>query len=197
MNKHFWHHIWATRIRPVKVWYLLCSVVCVMALRQNNQQMGTLRDAVYVADENKGDVVGALQNLQAYVGAHMNTSLTAGSSVYPPIQLKFTYERLQSDANTKYNQANAAVYTEAQKYCEQQNSTDFSGRNRVPCIESYVAAHGVAPSPVIPDSMYKFNFASPSWSPDLAGWTLVLSMLLFVVVLVRICLGWLLPRVTK
>src|SRR5882672_6568113 len=148
MNKHFWHHIWATRIRPVKVWYLvtlflLCSVICVMALRQNNQQMGTLRDAVYVADENKGDVVAALQNLQAYVGAHMNTSLTAGSSVYPPIQLKFTYERLQSDANTKYNQANAAVYTEAQKYCEQQNSTDFSGRNRVPCIESYVAAHGV------------------------------------------------------
>ncbi len=159
--------------------------------------MGKLRDAVYVADENNGDVVGALQALQGYVGAHMNTSLTAGSSVYPPIQLKFTYERLQNDANTKYNEANGAVYTEAQKYCEQQNSSDFSGRNRVPCIEKYVSDHGVAPAPVIPDSMYKFNFASPSWSPDLAGWSLVFSMLLFVAVIVRVLLGWLLPKFTK
>ncbi len=202
MNKQYWHHIWVTRIRPIKVWYLIVilltsALVCVISLRHNNQQMGKLRDAVYVADENNSDVVGALQQLQTYVGAHMNTSLTAGSSVYPPIQLKFTYERLQAEANTKYNQANAAIYTEAQKYCEEQNSHDFSGRNRVPCIEQYVASHGVSPSASIPDGMYKFNFSSPSWSPDAAGWSLVFSMVMAVVILLRLLLGWLLPKVTK
>lgn len=202
MNKQFWHHIWTTRIRPIKIWYLVvlflaCSLLCLGAARHNYQHMDSLRTAVYTADEKNADTVTALQNLQKYVTTHMNTSLTAGSSIYPPIQLKFTYERLQNEASTKYNQANAAVYTDAQKTCEQQNSTDFSGRNRVPCIERYVADHGVAPSPVIPDSMYKFNFASPSWSPDLTGWSLVFSMVLLVAVVVRIFLGWLLPKITK
>lgn len=202
MNKQFWHHIWATRVRPVKVWYLVAAllvsmVICLLALRHNNQRMGVLRDAVYVADENNGDVVAALQKLQKHVTSHMNTSLTAGSSVYPPIQLKYTYERLQSEANTAYNQANAAIYTDAQKHCEQQNATDFSGRNRVPCIEKYVSDHGGTPAPAIPDSLYKFNFASPVWSPDLAGWSLLTGVVILALLIIRLVLGWLLPKLTK
>ena len=154
-----------------------------------------LRDAVYQADKNNGDVDAALKSLQAYVVSHMNTSLTTGNgSVYPPIQLKYTYERLQAAADQAAQTANSQIYTDAQHYCEQQDAVDFSGKNRVPCIESYVTAHGVKVQ-TVPDAMYKFDFFSPVWSPDLAGWSLVLSGVLLVLATVRFLLGrWLRAR---
>jgi preprotein translocase subunit SecF len=178
------HHLW-TIVRLIRPWYflvigLICLIVSVFALRDNNLHMVKLRDAVYTADKNNGDVPKALMNLQHYVTAHMNTNLTTGSSIYPPIQLKYTYERLRA---AQFQTTNEQVYNDAQKYCEAQNSTDFSGRNRVPCIESYVESHGVQPKQ-IPDAMYKFDFISPVWSPDLAGWSLVATLFFFLFSLV-------------
>jgi flagellar biosynthesis/type III secretory pathway M-ring protein FliF/YscJ len=193
MNKRRLHHTW-TRLRLVKPWYFLIiaiisTVVCVFALRANNQHMVTLRNDVYKADQKNTDVEGALRQLQAYVTAHMNTSLTSGAgSVYPPIQLKYTYERLLQAQQSQLAQTNTQLYTEAQHYCEQQNPTDFSGHNRVPCIEQYVSSRTPdnVQLPAISPSLYQFSFASPTWSPDLAGWSLAvtaLSGLLFVVTL--------------
>jgi hypothetical protein len=190
MNKRKLHHLWRW-YRHISPWYFLAlaiisTFVCVAALRANNEHMIKLRDAVYQADKDNTDVQGHLKSLQAYVTTHMNTNLSAGpNSVYPPVQLKFTYDRLvqaQGDASTK---SNSQIYTEAQHYCESQNSTDFSGRNRVPCIQQYVQSHTVtSTTPSIPDALYKFSFVSPSWSPDLAGWSIVIaviSWLLFIV----------------
>lgn len=145
-----------------------------------------LRDAVYSADQNNSDVQGALERLQAYVTAHMNTNLSAGpNSVYPPVQLKYTYDRLVKAQSDQLGQTNTQLYTDAQHYCEQQDPTDFSGHNRVPCIEQYVAARtpDSVQLPAIPEALYKFSFVTPTWTPDLAGWSLVvaaLSSLLFV-----------------
>ena len=164
--------------------FIVSSVVCVGALRANNQQMIKLRDAVYSADKNNTDTKQPLKELQNYVTTHMNTNLSSGPSApYPPIQLKYTYERLVKANGKAVSDANNKIYSEAQKSCEQQNSTDFSGRNRVPCIEQYVNAHRSEMPPVISDSLYKFSFLSPKWSPDLAGWSLVVavsSLLLFI-----------------
>jgi len=116
----------------------------------------------------------------------MNTNLSTGTSVYPPIQLKYTYQRLVDAQSSRLAQTNTQLYTEAQHYCEQQNPVDFSGHNRVPCIEQYVSSRSpdAVQLPAIPDALYKFSFATPKWSPDLAGWSLVIgvvSVLLFVV----------------
>jgi hypothetical protein len=146
-------------------------------MRANNLHMVKLRNAVYAADKNNGDIQAALKNLQAYVTTHMNTNLSTGTGVYPPVQLKYTYDRLVQAQGAQLQQANANLYTEAQHVCEQQNPTDFSGRNRVPCIQQYVQAHSSAPvAPPIPDSLYKFAFYSPRWSPDLAGWSLLMAI---------------------
>lgn len=164
--------------------FVVSSAVCVGALRSNNQQMIKLRDAVYVADKNNTDIQQPLRELQGYVTTHMNTNLSSGPNApYPPIQLKYTYERLVKSNGQAVADANNKIYSEAQKYCEQQNSTDFSGRNRVPCIEQFVNSRKSEMPPVISDSLYKFSFLSPKWSPDLAGWSLllaVISLLLFV-----------------
>jgi hypothetical protein len=91
-----------------------------------------LRQAVYQADKAGTDVQKPLQNLQNYVTRHMNTNLSVGTgSVYPPIQLKYTYERLVQSQTGQAAQTNSLLYSQAQAYCEAQNHTDFSGRNRV------------------------------------------------------------------
>lgn len=193
MDKRYLHHLW-TKIRWIKPWYflvlaVLSGTVCVFALRANNQHMLELRAAVYAADKNNTGVQQPLQNLQAYVTSHMNTDLNAGgTSVYPPIQLKYTYERLVETQKNKLLQADEGLYNKAQAHCEALNRTDFSGRNRVPCIEKYVREHGdgAKKAPPVPDALYKFSFASPRWSPDPAGLSMALaalSGLLFVVTL--------------
>ncbi len=184
MNKKSAHHQ-LTQLRHFQVRYLLLAAVvfgavAVVALRHNNQHMAQLRQAVFTADEQNGDTETALENLRAYVTTHMNTSLTAASNgVYPPIQLKYTYSRLVQAAGNQTS-ANNGVYAQAQKACEAQIPTGFSGRYRLDCIEQYVEAHGGAPVSSIPDSLYKFDFVSPAWSPDLAGF----SVLAFLISLV-------------
>jgi len=201
MNKRYLHHLW-TYVRRVRVWHLLLlfllfAVVSVFALRANNLGMVRLRDAVYTADKNGTNVEQSLQNLRAYVQTHMNTDLSDGNTgVYPPIQLKYTYERLQQAEQQRVTGANAALYPAAQAFCQAQNSSDFSGRNRIPCIENYVSQYGTK-AQTIPDSLYKFSFISPSWSPDLAGWSLVFSILCLVLAVIRLIVARWAKRVLK
>jgi hypothetical protein len=184
MDKRTAHYI-LTRLRRVPLAYIMAAgfifaSIAVISLRHNNLHMSELRDAVYAADENGKGVDEALQELRAYVTAHMNTNLTSDNGVYPPIQLKYTYSRLVQKAGANTANANASVYHNAQKYCEGQIPTGFSGRYRLDCIEDYVQSHGGAPVTNIPDSLYKFDFVSPTWSPDLAGFSVVLAVLMFV-----------------
>ena len=181
----------------IKPWYFLglfviSAVICVVALRNNNQTIAKLRSQLYTADKNNSNVSLALSKLQAYVTTHMNTNLSAGPNApYPPIQLVYTYNRLvaaQNDQITnQIQQANGQLYTDAQTYCQKVDSTDFSGHNRVPCIEQYVQSHGTKLNlniEPISSSLYKFNFLSPTWSPDLAGWSLLASIVLLLLFIV-------------
>lgn len=193
MNKRSYkskHHKFSD-IKPLYflILALVSGVICVVALRSNNQQMNVLREQVYSADKNNGDVKTALQDLQSYVTTHMNTNLSTGTSVYPPIQLKYTYERLQQAQNAQLG-AGSDIYTQAQKYCEAQNSVDFSGRNRVPCIEQYVSAHKSGQPQNIPEDLYKFSFTTPLWSPDLAGFSLVVTIIFGLLFVLSLLVRW-------
>jgi hypothetical protein len=167
--------------RPIKPVYflalaLVCGVVCVFALRANNLHMVSLRDTVYQADKDNGDVEGALRNLREYVYSHMNTSLAAGTNVRPPIQLKYTYDRLIAARNAGSTANNSDIYNQAQQYCEQAIPNGFSGSYRLSCIQTFVKQHGLATSDPVPKNLYQFDFASPRWSPDLAGWSLLATI---------------------
>lgn len=201
MDNRYLHHLWR-RLRPIKTSYLftalvLCVFVHVAALRANNIRMAELRDAVYVADEQGEGVEQALQNLRAHVNNHMNTKLDDGKGIYPPVQLKYTYERLVQAEQDRVSAANAQIYTEAQRYCETQNSTSFYGRDRVACIQNYVKSHGSETAKTIPDALYKFDFVSPRWSPDLAGWSLILAGLLLFLTILRFAAGKWLQSATR
>lgn len=183
--------VWA-RIKPINPWWLLglsliSGLICISALRLNNLNMIKLRDQVFAADKANGDIEGALRDLRKYIYSHMNTNLSSNSSVKPPIQLKYRYDRLVEAEKQRANTAGDRIYTDAQKYCEKLYPSSFSGGPRVPCIKNYVSRHNNNAQP-IPDSLYKFDFVSPTWTPDLAGWSLVITIVLFVLFIVRLSL---------
>ncbi|HMH30973.1 MAG TPA: hypothetical protein VK534_00670 [Methylomirabilota bacterium] len=207
MDKRHLHHLW-TKLKWLKPWYFLViavvfGAIAVYALRANNQQMIKLRQAVYSADKANTDVQTPLKALQSYVTTHMNTDLSAGhTGVYPPIQLKYTYDRLtatQQAQEASASSANSQIYNDAQKACEAQNSHDVSGRNRVPCIQQYVQSHTAASTdlPKVPEALYKFSFVSPTWSPDLAGWSIVIASLSGLVFIVTFIAQLVLRKTSK
>lgn len=145
-----------------------------------------LRNQVYATDQSGGDVSTALNNLREFVYSHMNTNLSSGgNAIKPSIQLKYTYERLESAAQQQAN--NAGLYTDAENYCQAQipASVSVSGRGRISCVQDYILSHGGQQAASIPAALYEFDFASPSWSPDLAGWSMVASGLFFVVFIIK------------
>jgi len=174
------YRIWMAwrRLRPLYflALALVSAVVCVFALRSNNLQMVELRQTVYQADKDNGDVEAALRNLREYVYGHMNTSLAAGTNVRPPIQLKYTYERLVAASKAGATAGNSDIYSQAQTYCEQAIPSGFSGSYRLSCIEAFVKQHTLGTTQDIPKNLYQFDFVSPKWSPDLAGLSVVATV---------------------
>jgi hypothetical protein len=179
MNKRHLHYLWRI-YRRASPWYFLATflvfgVISLVALRHNNEEMIRLRNSVYTADKNDGNVEAALRNLRTYIYAHMNTSLASGpNAVHPPIQLKYTYERLEQAQEAVLGQGNSELYQTAQAYCEGQSSGE--GSEVIACIQQYATDHGAQLAPVSP-SLYEFDFVSARWSPDLAGWSLVFTAL--------------------
>ncbi len=195
MDKKKLHHLWK-RLHRASYWHFLiacaaCAVIAVFALRQNNLTAIQLRDEVLKVDQQNGDTEAALKKLRQYVYGHMNTDLATSTSVYPPIQLKYRYDRLVAAEKARVEQANSnTIYNDAQKYCEANFPQSFYGAGRLPCIQNYIDTHPaptVTPQP-IPDALYKYNFASPAWSPDLAGWSLVFFGLFLFLFIVRLLL---------
>ncbi|MDQ5885921.1 MAG: hypothetical protein QG628_318 [Patescibacteria group bacterium] len=167
---------------------IVASIVCVFALRANNLKALELRDNVVAVDKQNGDIEAALRELRTFVYGHMNTNLSSGpNAIKPPIQLKYRYERLVTAEQDRLSAENSKVYTQAQAICEQRFPKGLSGSGRIPCITEYVASQGVKQN-TIPDSLYKFDFVSPSWSPDLAGWSLVIASVAFAVFVVQLIL---------
>lgn len=182
MHKRKLHH-YLVKLRAVpRYGFLLIAavffIIGIFAYRQNNVRMLELREAVFVADEQGGDVEGALRELRQHVYAHMNTNLMAGeNAIRPPIQLKYTYERLVA-AEQAGKAGNADLYTQAQDHCEQLYPGAFYGRDKLPCVREYLEQHGVVTDEEvhIPSELYKFDFVSPTWSFDLAGWSFIIAV---------------------
>lgn len=194
MNRRYLHHVWR-KFRIVSPWYfsilaLIFGSLALHGLRQNNLKMVSLRDAVYRADEQDGDVEATLRGLREHVHSHMNTDLTAGNlAISPPIQLKYRYDRLVKAERERVAAVNEQVYISAQADCERRfPGQSTTGSGRIPCIEEYVSTHGTKEQP-IPDALYKFDFVSPRWSPDLAGWSLLFCALSGALFVIRLLIG--------
>ncbi len=199
MGKRRLHH-WLVTLRKLRAWYLVILLVIsllitVFALRDNNSRALQLLETVHAVDQKNGDVEAALRDLREHVHSHMHSSLAVPGGAYPPIQLKYRYERLVLAEQKRVEAANGTLYTEAQRQCEAQIPVGRS-LGRIQCISDYIVSKGGVAEQAIPDSLYKFDFVPPRWSPDLAGWMIVVSILLGGLLVVRtVLLVWLKQQV--
>ena len=140
-------------------------------LRQNNLKMIALRDAVIVADKTGVDLPGSLERLNHHVFHHMNTKIVR------PIELVETYNRQAQaiiEAASKDNGRD--VYAEATAACERRGVPLASIAQ---CAADYAINNTSGPGPqqiVLPDkNRFTYSFASPLWTPDAAGFMVLLT----------------------
>lgn len=187
MDKKHLHYIHKKSSRFHAWYFLIIAMIflglAIIGLRQNYSTMVELREAVYESDEQNGDTEKPLQELRSFVHGHMNTNLSSGSNaIKPPIQLKARYNRLVTAEEERVKATNAEVTVAAENICGQRFPAGGFNAPRVACIQEYVQANALKPN-TVPDALYKFDFISPRWSPDLAGWSLLgfgLFMTLFI-----------------
>lgn len=187
------------RLEHVKTWqlvilFLLSLFVAATFLRLNNVGMIERRDAVYSADKNSDEYVVAdrLYDLQRYAATHMNAS---SGDVY----LDNLYKKGVQAAIEKVEKKNAAS---SKKSAEILRQAYITCKTRYPgyslaytlCVgaeQDKIPANTVDvaiaefPSP----SLYRHSFISPLWSPDYAGWSVVVSFVLGTAVILRILIG--------
>jgi len=180
-------------LQRVKTWQLL--VLLVLAgfisatfLRLNNIGMVERRAAVVAADDvgNETETIKRLYDLQHYVSSHMNTDL--GKGVY----LESTYQR---DSQAVLNAAagdqnpNGNIYKKAQEVCAPRFSHYSTAYLQCTTSElaKYPAAGNLIQDVHLPSvSSYLHDYESPVWSPDFAGWSLVISGVIALMIVVRL-----------
>lgn len=192
------------RVGGLRAWQLaliLIPLLFVSAtfLRFNNLGMVERRDAVLSADKD-GDadaVARSLTDLQHYVAAHMNTDL--GKGVY----LQYSYDRARDAALSSATDAanpNSAVYQQAALDCRSRFVGGVASfrNDYVQCVVERVQAlspqaDAVASANLPAADSYRFDYESPAWTPDFAGFFTALSALVVFLIVVR-AVSWLVLR---
>lgn len=192
-------------LKKAKTWQLLlllilCGFIAATFLRLNNIGMIEQRKAVLEADKRLDNAVTKkeLTKLQQYVSSHMNSDMGKG------IILENTYQRdydvaIEKAANT--HNSNSDMYQKASLECRARfrGGTASFRNDYVTCVANAVAAlpenQQAASLPHIEN--YHYNFASPLISPDIAGFFVIIFVLLSFFILLRLVMLYTLRLIIK
>lgn len=180
------------RLQRVKTWQLLILLILIgfltaTFLRLNNIGMIQRRDAVLAADKVGDDesMVNRLYDLQRYSAAHMNADTGA-------FYLEQQYKRDAQnavDAAKNDDNPNGNINVKAEAVCKPQYTVWSTAY--VQCFTDELAKYPPSPDPVenvtlpSPD-LYRQNFASPLWSPDFAGWSTLVFIIIIILIITRL-----------
>jgi len=179
------------QLQRIKTWQLVVVFVLfgfftVTLLRLNNIGMVQRREAVKSADEVGDSKVtqNRLYDLQRYVSGHMNTDM--GSGVTLEKTYLRDYKKAEDTAAAKSDSGN--IYKKAQEVC----APRFRNWSMayVQCTASELAKYPSGsdlnsfqkPDP----KLYHYSFVSPSWSPDFAGFSVLISVVIFIMIFSRL-----------
>lgn len=180
------------RLQRVKTWQLLILLVIggfLMAtfLRLNNIGMIQRRDAVLAADKEGRDADAAtrMYDLQRYVAAHMNASTGQ-------FDLQGQYQRdLQQAIETATSSSNpyGNINAQAEAVCRPRFAAWSPAY--VQCFTEELAKYPPAPDPgsnaALPSpALYRHSFASPLWSPDFAGFSVLVFLAIALIIILRL-----------
>ena len=191
------------RLSQIKTWQLvilliMSGFISATFLRLNNVGMVERRESVEHADK-AGDIVNLQQrlyDLQRYVSTHMNAD--PGK-----IALDHTYKQMYDRKLKEFeeeikNQSNNDTVSKVRAVCDARAQQGGYGRfttqadpRYINCINEewakYPAAkatnlHFEAPS----TEPYYHTFVSPIWSADYAGWSLLVTIFIAMIIVMRL-----------
>ncbi|MDO4902504.1 MAG: hypothetical protein Q4A21_03085 [bacterium] len=181
---------WLAGLKNWQLFILLCLVLAVVATawRMNNTQMLRRLDAVIAADAAL-DEEKARENLlilKEFSARHMNANTGL-------ISLVKIYEKdAQSEISRVSNlRQGENVHKKVSEICDPQ----FDARTRYSrpyfeCwtreLEKLSPREGVDAQPKFrPKELYEYNFISPIWTPDLAGWMTLVAILIVLAIVFK------------
>lgn len=178
------------QLQKIKTWQLilllvLMGFVSATFLRMNNTAMVQRRNAVLSADKS-GDVNemrGRIYDLQRWSAAHMNADT---GTFYLQEQYNRDAQRAFKDASEVSNDSLQA-HIKAEAVCHPQ----FHGWSTayMQCFMNELAKYpgtDKLPEPKLPSpALYRYSFVSPLWSPDFAGWSIVVCGIIILMIITR------------
>ncbi len=183
------------RLQQVKTWQLvvllvLAGFIAATFLRLNNIGMVQRREAVLEADKSDNITVtqNRLYDLQRYVAAHMNTDM---KKIYLENQYKRDSQKV-IDAASGDSNPNGNVFKKAQEVCAPRYAHLGSySQAYQQCVVTELSNFSPASDPTqivkLPNTdQYGFSFVSPVWSPDFAGFSVLVCVLIAVIIVVRL-----------
>ncbi|MDO8335567.1 MAG: hypothetical protein Q7T74_02150 [Candidatus Saccharibacteria bacterium] len=192
-------------LKKAKTWQLVLLLILVgfiaaTLLRLNNIGMVNQRKEVLAADKklDNTNTKKQLTQLQNYVSSHMNSDMGKG------ILLQNTYQRDydQAIANAaNAHNTNSDLYQKAAIDCRArfQGGTASFRNDYVQCVANAVselpANQQSANLPKLEN--YHYNFASPLISPDFAGLSVLIGLILTLFILLRLILLYTLRFIVK
>jgi hypothetical protein len=179
-------------LQRIKTWQLIVLLVIsgfisATFLRLDNIGMVARREAVLSADKagNEQIIIERLYDLQRYVSSHMNTDM--GRGVY----LESSFNRDVQDWQTSQygdGNPNGNIYKKAQEVCAPRFKSYSAAY--LQCTTSELEKYPAATNPATDTSKprqeaYIHSYASPFWSPDFAGWSVVVFLVILLLIVVR------------
>lgn len=181
------------QLQRIKTWQLLILLILMVFvsatfLRLNNIGMVQRREAVLQADKAGDDetMTDRLYDLQRYTVGHMNAST---GTFYLEDQYKRAVKQTVDDAKqSNDSQPNYLAmadaicrpqfsdYTQAYTQCVHDEQEKFKPNS----IESTTTVS--LPSA----SLYEFSYLSPLWSPDFAGWAVLVCLVIVIMIVARL-----------
>ena len=192
------HQLQRVRTWQLVILLLFSLILSATFLRVNNVGMVQRREAVIRADEagRDGDIADRLYDLQRYVSEHMNTDTGQ-------FDLKDQYRRHVEraiEAAKDVPNPNGNVNVQVDAICRPRFSTWSPAY--VQCFADELAKFPPAPNPdenvTLPSpTLYRHSFISPRWSPDFAGYSILVSLALALIILARLAQAALLRILLK
>lgn len=182
------------RLQRIKTWQLLVLLLLMVFisatfLRLNNIEMTQRRTAVLSADKSgdKEAVKNRLIELQRYISAHMNTNMGV---LYLEEQYKrdsaaanaaAAQETVQGDIYNKVQEICAPRYAHLGRYSQAYQQCIITEVNKYPQGSALVSELKLPKA-----DNYRHSFVSPLWSPDFAGFSVLVCGLIIIVIIGRL-----------
>lgn len=179
------------QLQVIKTWQLIILLILMLFitatfLRLNNTGMVSRRNAIAAADKSGdvGQIADRLYDMQRYSAAHMNAS----SGV---MYLQDQYNRDVQKQAENSSQTGSTKALEIRRAAEEVCKPQFNGWSPayVQCYVNELDKHPAdeVTAQIAPpsSSLYRYDFVSPLWSPDFAGFSALISVLITLMIAAR------------